>query len=234
MNALHFTQKKIRNNLGVQTNTRHAEIAVRTMLNIYNKSYIRSGARGQSNTGSNGNDVVSGLIKRVRFGNGLASGIRNTAVRESREEMKVHESPKYRARGDEVHKSPCQKTRTKLSRSSADRPPITYRLIEQNLALSAMLGDAAAPKLTTIDDAAAVELALELATNTTATELDLCGHAVCDPGAIALATALETNTALLNLDLAFNRITPAGAEVLLRWAAKQQGATNITYSWARL
>ena len=84
MNALHFTQKKIRNNLGVQTNTRHAEIAVRTMLNIYNKSYIRSGARGQSNTGSNGNDVVSGLIKRVRFGNGLASDPKYSCTRVER------------------------------------------------------------------------------------------------------------------------------------------------------
>ena len=72
-------------------------------------------------------------------------------------------------------------------------------------------GGAASSSLGVVDDAAAIELAKELALNdTTATELDLSAQEVGNAGATALAAALETNTTLTLLDLAINKVGAAG------------------------
>ena len=88
-----------------------------------------------------------------------------------------------------------------------------------------MLGTSVKPLLIDIDDAAAIALARELATNTTATELDLCGQRMGDDGATALAAALETNGTLAMLDLAMNQIGVQGATALLRVIQAKKNTT---------
>lgn len=87
-------------------------------------------------------------------------------------------------------------------------------------------GGAASSSLGVVDDAAAIELAKELALNdTTATELDLSGQEVGNAGATALAAALETNTTLTLLDLAINKVGAAGAAAFLSVLQKKQNTT---------
>ena len=79
-----------------------------------------------------------------------------------------------------------------------------------------LVGPELSLSLSNIDDAAIVGgIAEQLARNTTATSLDLCGQRVSNAGAIALAEALASNSTLTELDLAMNRIGVEGARALL-------------------
>ena len=95
-----------------------------------------------------------------------------------------------------------------------------------------MLGSSAKPLLSLgsaaeahIDDDAAIKLANELATNTTATEIDLCNQIVGDRGAAALADALGSNSTLAILDLSMNRIGELGATAFLRVLQAKRNTT---------
>ena len=81
--------------------------------------------------------------------------------------------------------------------------------------MSRLLGTARKPSLVNVDDVAAVQLAEELASNTTVTEIDLINQTVSDVGAKALAASLIQNTTLVSLDLSQNLIGSAGARALL-------------------
>ena len=90
---------------------------------------------------------------------------------------------------------------------------------------ASLLGDSVAPSLSGMDDPAVIEMAQELATNETVTELDLFGQSVGSEGAVALARALVTNTTLTALDCANNDIGVAGANALLHVLSTKKNVT---------